>query len=48
GEYEAEDVMDDDGVGDEPLPIRVRVRIAGDAVDVDFAGTAPQAKGGVN
>ncbi len=48
GTYEAEDFMDDDGVGSEPLPIRVRVTVAGDAVEVDFTGTAPQATGGVN
>lgn len=48
GEYEAEDWMDDDGVGDDPLPIRVRVTVSGDALDVDFEGTAPQAAGGIN
>ncbi|MEJ2185892.1 MAG: hydantoinase B/oxoprolinase family protein, partial [Gemmatimonadota bacterium] len=48
GEYEAEDWMDDDGVGDDPLPIRVRVTVSGDALDVDFEGTAPQTAGGIN
>jgi N-methylhydantoinase B len=48
GVYEAEDWMDDDGVGEDPLPIRVRVTVSGDTLDVDFAGTAPQAAGGIN
>ncbi|MEJ2218254.1 MAG: hydantoinase B/oxoprolinase family protein [Gemmatimonadota bacterium] len=48
GVYEAEDWMDDDGVGDEPLPIRVRVTVSGAALAVDFEGTAPQAAGGIN
>jgi N-methylhydantoinase B len=48
GAYEAEDWMDDDGVGEDPLPIRVRLSVSGDTLDVDFAGTAPQAAGGIN
>ncbi len=48
GVYEAEDWMDDDGVGEAPLPICVRVAVSGDTLDVDFAGTAPQAAGGIN
>jgi len=48
GVYEAEDWMDDDGVGPDPLPIRVRVVVSGDVLEVDFEGTAPQAAGGIN
>jgi N-methylhydantoinase B len=48
GEYAAEDALDDDGFGNGPLPIRVRLRVEGDTLEVDFAGTAPQAEGGVN
>jgi N-methylhydantoinase B len=48
GEYAAEDVLDDDGFGNGPLPIRVRLRIRGAALHVDFTGTAPQTAGGVN
>ena len=52
GTYEAEDAMEDDGVGDdpvpEPLPIRVRLTVSGDTVEADFTGTAPQARGGIN
>ncbi|NIP80184.1 MAG: hydantoinase B/oxoprolinase family protein [Gemmatimonadetes bacterium] len=48
GVYEAEDAMEDDGVDDGPLPIRLRLTVAGDEVEADFSGTAPQARGGIN
>jgi len=48
GRYEAEDMLDGDGFGSEPLPIRVRVTVSGDSLTVDFTGTSPQAVGGVN
>jgi N-methylhydantoinase B len=48
GEYAAEDVLDDDGFGNGPLPIRVRLHVREDALHVDFTGTAPQTAGGVN
>jgi N-methylhydantoinase B len=48
GEYEGEDTLDGDGFGGDALPIRVRVRVAGDRISADFTGTAPQAAGGVN
>ncbi len=49
GAYEAEDVMEDDGV--EPgrrHTIHLRVVIEDDNVIVDFTGTAPQARGPIN
>jgi N-methylhydantoinase B len=48
GVYTAEDALEDDGVSDDPLPIRVRLTVEDDEVTADFAGTAPQAGGGVN
>ncbi len=48
GRYEAEDQMEDDGVGNGPLPIRVALDIRGDGIRVDFQGTAPQTVGGIN
>jgi len=48
GVWTGEDWLDDDGVDDRPLPIRVRVEVRGDAATFDFAGTAPQARGPVN
>jgi N-methylhydantoinase B len=48
GAYEAEDVMEDDGVDDAPLLIRLRLTVDGDTVHADFTGSAPQARGGIN
>ncbi len=48
GEYTFEDVMDDDGFGNERIPIRATIRITGDQAEVDFAGTGLQTTGGVN
>jgi N-methylhydantoinase B len=48
GEFRAEDALEDDGFGGGPFPIRVRLTIAGDSVEADFAGTALQATGGIN
>ncbi len=48
GEYCFEDVMEDDGCGSGPLPVCVRIAIAGETARVDFSGTAAQAGGPVN
>jgi len=48
GAYEAEEWLEDDGLGGGPFPIRVRIVVRGDEAEVDFTGTAPQAEGGVN
>ncbi|HWV57304.1 MAG TPA: hydantoinase B/oxoprolinase family protein, partial [Longimicrobiales bacterium] len=48
GEYTFEDALDDDGVSDGRVAIRVAIRIHGDAAEVDFAGSDPQTRGGVN
>lgn len=48
GEFTFEDQLDDDGFHDRPIRIRVRLRIAGDAAEVDFTGSDPQTTGGVN
>ena len=48
GIYEAEDVIDGDGLSGEPIPVRVRVTLAPDKLVADFTGTAPQARGPVN
>src|ERR1700730_15160925 len=42
GGYTAEDALDDDGISDKEIPIRVRVTIKGDRARVDFSGSAPQ------
>lgn len=48
GIYRAEDFLDDDGVTDTPLRIRVSIRIRGDHADVDFTGSSPECAGSVN
>jgi N-methylhydantoinase B len=48
GTYEFGDVLDDDGKGNEDLPVRAAVTVDGDEITVDFAGTAPQTDGPVN
>jgi N-methylhydantoinase B len=42
GVYTGEDALDDDGIGDTPLPVRATVTIDGDAIAVDFTGTCDQ------
>ena len=42
GVYTGEDWMDDDGISDEPLPVRATVTIDKDSVAVDFSGTSDQ------
>ncbi len=48
GTYRFTDYMDDDGIGDEPVPITVSITIEGDTATVDFTGSAPQQKGSIN
>jgi N-methylhydantoinase B len=48
GIYDGEDAMEGDGIVEEDLRIRVRVAVKGESVSMDFAGTAPQARGSVN
>jgi N-methylhydantoinase B len=48
GRYVYADVLDNDGIIDEPIEIRVAIEIEDDTAVVDFTGTAPQARGSVN
>src|SRR5947209_14085979 len=48
GTYEAEDWIDDDGIGNGPFPVRVKVTISDDEFICDFTGTHPQVPGPVN
>jgi len=48
GTYGAEDALDDDGISDGEVPIRVRVTIKDDRARVDFTGSAPQVAGALN
>jgi N-methylhydantoinase B len=48
GAYGAEDFLDNDGHTNEPVRLRVVIRIGGGRATVDFAGTSPQRPGCVN
>src|SRR5213080_600445 len=48
GVYEAEDALDDDGITDQEIPIRVRIAIKGERAQVDFTGSSPQVTGAIN
>lgn len=51
GTYHFNDALDDDGISDEPLPIKATVTVVHEprsAITLDFTGTAPQGAGGVN
>jgi N-methylhydantoinase B len=48
GIYEASSFLDDDGIGDTPIPIHVRVIVADDEITVDYTNMAPQVKGAIN
>ncbi|HZK82657.1 MAG TPA: hydantoinase B/oxoprolinase family protein, partial [Humisphaera sp.] len=48
GEYRFEDVMDNDGAGSGPVPIRAVVKIDGDRAIVDLTGCADQVAGCIN
>jgi N-methylhydantoinase B len=48
GTYQAEDYLDNDGITDTPIPIRVKVHIKRDSAIIDFSGSGPQVQGSVN
>ena len=48
GRWEATDYLDNDGITDQALPIKVALEITGDRMVLDFEGTAPVTAGPVN
>ncbi|MCC1491256.1 hydantoinase B/oxoprolinase family protein [Cognatishimia sp. F0-27] len=48
GRWEAEDYLDNDGIEDVALPIKVALEIKGNRMVLDFDGTAPRCAGPVN
>jgi N-methylhydantoinase B len=48
GVYTAEDYLDDNGVGSEPILLKVAITVKGRKVVVDFTGSAPEQKGPMN
>ncbi|MDX1437829.1 MAG: hydantoinase B/oxoprolinase family protein, partial [Anaerolineales bacterium] len=48
GSFTFIDYLDNDGIHDDPVPIRVKITIEGDRAFVDFTGSAPQQSGSIN
>ncbi len=48
GRYSFDDLLDNDGVVDEPLSIALDMTVAGDKLTLDFSRTSPQCAGPVN
>jgi N-methylhydantoinase B len=48
GHYQFEDYCDNDGITEDPIKIAARILIQGDQVEVDFSGSSPQVRGGMN
>jgi len=48
GEYQFKDLMDDDGLGNEDISIRVSLRVCKGRVEADFSGTHDQVAGNIN
>lgn len=48
GRYAFSDVMDNDGVDEEPLEIHVEVDVSGSDMVLDFAGSSPPCRGPMN
>ena len=48
GTYYGEAAVDDDGTNEEPLPVKAKVTINDNSIEVDFAGTHPQVSRNLN
>ncbi len=48
GEYVCEDLFEDDGLGGPGVQLKLTIKVRGDSVVVDFAGTAPQVRSAIN
>ena len=48
GTYEFEDWIDDDGITEDPIPMRVVLTIEDDTITADYTGSSPQVQGALN
>jgi len=48
GDYSAEGSLDNDGVTEDPINVKVKVRIKKDQMEIDLSGSSPQSIGSVN
>lgn len=48
GTYRWEDHIDNDGITDEPIPVRLAITVSGDQMHFDFTGTGASSRGPMN
>ena len=48
GTYTWDDFIDNDGIVDKPIPVKLAITVAGDEMHFDFTGTGPKAQGPLN
>ena len=48
GDYQFQDVIDDDGMGNENIPIKLKLTVRDNNAEFDFTGTADQVRGNIN
>jgi N-methylhydantoinase B len=48
GVYTSEGFVDNDGLGNGPLPVKMKVTVSGDHMEINLDGSSPQARGPVN
>jgi N-methylhydantoinase B len=48
GIYEAESFLDNDGVHDERVPVKVRAIVEGDTLTIDYSEMSPEVRGAIN
>ena len=48
GTYRAEDFLDDDGTGDEPVRVNLAVTVSPERLVLDYGGSSPQTLGNIN
>ena len=48
GVYTSEGLIDNDGLGDDPVPVKMKVTIKDDTMEIDLDGSSPQTRGPVN
>src|SRR5262249_58731415 len=47
-DYQADDIIDGDGTTNEPIAVKVAVRIRGSEIEVDFNGSSPSRNAPIN
>jgi N-methylhydantoinase B len=48
GTYRCEDFLDNDGIVDQPVPVKLAITVKGDEMHFDFTGTGPSTTGPMN